>query len=151
MVILNGYTWKNEKCCSVFWIYEEFEWNTRPGEPEWLFWYSCRHSNRHELSRVKFKLMRVWGDVRFTQWTRRDQCFQKGEIFKELVILLAPSVHGWITTCFVCCLLVAQQVLAPYSGGYRRHFYSNVCFKRMNITLKCFQNFAYVPFVKFCV
>lgn len=76
---------------------------------------------------------------------------KKGEIFKELVILLAPSVHGWITTCFVCCLLVAQQVLAPYSGGFRRHFYPNVCFKRMNITLKCFHNFAYVPFVKFCV
>lgn len=119
MVFLNGYTQKNAKKVAVSFEYMRSLSGTLDLENlfEWLFWHSCRQSNRHELSGVEFKLMRVWGDVRFTQWTRKDQCSQKGGIFKELVILLAASVHGWINTCFVCCLhsrslLLTQEAIA---------------------------------------
>lgn len=76
---------------------------------------------------------------------RKEQCSQKGDN-KELESLFIPSVHGGINMCCVDSLPVAQQVLLDQEAVAK--FVPKCCFKRMNIAWKCFQNFAYVLFVK---
>lgn len=79
----------------------------------------------------------------------RNSVHQKGAIFKELVPLFIPSVHGWINTCFVGSLTVAQQVLLTQE--VIKKSVPKYLLQEDDIALKCFQNFAYVLFVKFWV